>query len=180
MLFGTNIKLRPLQLGDENLFFRWRNDLEYIGLTKSFRLPKHEGVEKEWLASAMTDKSNKNIIFVIETLSGAKPAGFVQLSQIDWISRNCMFGIAVAEKDVQGKGIGSEAMNLVFGYAFNTLNLEKISLEVVAFNENSIHLYEKAGFEKEGVLKKHYFWKGGYHDVLIYGLFKENFATDES
>ena len=180
MLFGKNIKLRPLRFGDENLFFRWRNDLDYIALTKSFRMPKHEAAEKDWLASAMADKSNKSVIFMIETLSDAKPAGFVQLSQIDWISRNCMFGIALPEKDFQGKGIGSEAMKLIFGYAFNTLNLNKISLEVVAFNENSIYIYEKLGFEREGVLKKHYFWNGALHDVLIYGLFKENFVSDAS
>lgn len=178
MLFGKNVKLRPLRFGDENLFFRWRNDLDYIALTKSFRLPKHEATEKDWLASVMADKSNKSVIFIIESLSDAEAAGFVQLSRIDWISRNCLFGIALPEKDFQGRGFGSEAMQLIFDYAFKTLNLNKISLEVVAFNENSIHLYEKAGFEREGVLKKHYFWNDAFHDVLIYGLFKENFLTD--
>lgn len=180
MLSGKNVNLRPLRYGDENLFFKWRNDLEYIGLTKSFRLPKHEAVEKDWLESAMRDKSNKSVIFIIETVSDAAPVGFVQLNQIDWISRNCMFGIAIPEKSFQGKGFGREVMEMLFRYTFDNLNLRKISLEVTSFNANSIHLYEKIGFEKEGVLRQHYFWNGAYHDVLIYGLFKENFITNES
>ncbi len=180
MLSGKNIVLRPLRFGDENLFFKWRNDLEYIGLTKSFRLPKHEGNEKDWLESVMKDRSNKSVIFIIETLADSSAVGFVQLNQIDWISKNCTFGIAIPGKDFQGKGFGKEGMKLLFDYAFDQLNLNKISLEVTAFNANSIHLYEKIGFEKEGVLRQHYFWNGEYHDVLIYGLFKENFAANES
>ena len=180
MLTGKNIKLRPLEYGDEILFFKWRNDLDYIALTKSFRLPKHQANEKQWLESVMTDKSNKSIIFVIKTIADSMEVGFVQLNQIDWISRNCSFGIAIPEKDFQGRGFGGEVMNLIFEYAFNILNLKKVLLEVTSFNANSIHLYEKIGFEKEGVLKQHYFWDGDYHDVLIYGLFKENFVTNES
>lgn len=180
MLLGENIKLRPLQNGDENLFFRWRNDLDYIGLTRSFRFPKHQGIEKEWLESVMSDKSNKTIYFVIETVAESNAVGFVQLGNIDWISRNCMFGIAIPEKKFRGKGFGKDAMKILFDYAFNFLNLKKIALEVISFNANSIHLYEKLGFEKEGELKQHYFWNGSYHDVLIYGLFKENFVKDES
>ncbi len=180
MLIGENIRLRPLQFGDENLFFKWRNDLDYIRLTKSFRLPKHQRIEKDWLESVMKDKSNRSITFIIETVSDSESIGFVQLNSMDWISRNCMFGIAITEKNQQGKGFGKEVMRLLFKYAFDNLNLLKIGLEVTAFNENSIYLYEKIGFEKEGELKKQYFWDGEYHDVYIYGLFKENFVTDES
>lgn len=180
MLLGKDIKLRPLQYGDETLFFKWRNDLEYIGLTKSIRLPKHQGIEKEWLDAVMRDKSNKSVIFIIETVSDPVSVGFVQLNQIDWISRNCTFGIAIPEKDFQGRGFGKDVMRLIFDYAFNFLNLKKVSLEVTSFNTNSIHLYEKTGFEKEGILKQHYFWNGNYHDVLIYSLFKENFVINES
>lgn len=179
MLLGNNIKLRPLQYGDDNLFFKWRNDLDYIRLTKSFRLPKHESLEKDWLESMMKDRSNKNVIFIIETIPEAKSIGFVQLNQIDWISRNCMFGIAIPETGFQGKGYGKEVIKILFEYAFNQLNLFKISLEVTSFNANSIHIYEKMGFEKEGVLKNQYFWNGTYHDVFVYGLFKENFVIDE-
>lgn len=180
MLLGKDIKLRPLQFGDESFFFKWRNDLEYIGLTKSIRLPKHQANEKEWLESVMKDKSNKSVVFIIETISDSVSVGFVQLNQIDWISRNCTFGIAIPEKDFQGRGFGKDVMRLIFDYAFNFLNLKKVLLEVTSFNANSIHLYEKMGFEKEGVLKQHYFWNGNYHDVLIYGLFKENFVINES
>lgn len=180
MLLGKAIKLRQLQHNDESYFFKWRNDLDYIALTKSVRLPKHEGVEKEWFDTIMRDKSNKSIIFIIETIVNTTAVGFVQLNQIDWISRNCFFGVAIPEKGFQGKGIGKESMQILFDYAFNILNLKKISLEVVAFNKNSIHLYEKIGFEREGTLKHHYFWNGDYHDVLIYSLFMERFVGNES
>lgn len=173
MLSNEQIVLRPLKIGDEALFFQWRNNLEYIRNTKSFRLPKTEGLESEWVNQNMTDTTNKNVIFIIEHEEMA--IGFIQLTGIDWISRNCYFGIAICEKEYRSKGFAHVSMHLLFDYAFNHLGIHKISLEVTDFNQNAIQLYEHFGFEKEGTLKEHYYWADNYHDVLLYGLLKSNY-----
>ena len=175
MLNGENIVLRPLRSEDHELFFKWRNDLEYIRLTKSFRFPKAEGSEKQWLEAAMADRSNKSVTFIIESKVNDSAIGFVALNSIDWFSRSCQFGIAIPESEAQNQGFGRQAMELILDYAFGVLNLRKVSLEVTAFNENSIHLYESIGFVQEGVLRKHYYWDSTYHDVLVYGLLREDY-----
>lgn len=172
MLESDKIILRPIIKSDAALFYKWRNDISYIELTQSIRFPKHETLEEEWVDRAVRDTSNKNIVLVIVEKSGNQPIGFIQLSAINWISKNCSFGIAITESAHHGKGYAVEAMNLLFDYAFNKLNLLKISLEVIDSNISAIKLYEKYGFELEGKLKSHYYWNDHYHDVFIYSLFK--------
>ena len=178
MLESTKIILRPIIKSDAPLFYKWRNEISYIELTQSIRFPKHEKLEEEWVDRSIKDTSNKNVVFVMVEKESNQPIGFIQLSAINWISRNCMFGIAITEPTFHGKGYAKEAMNLLFDYAFTKLNLLKISLEVIANNLNAIKLYENYGFELEGNLKQHYFWNDTFQDVLIYSLFKENFNSN--
>ena len=173
MLELNELKLRPLKESDSELLFKWRNEIQYIKNTKSFRLPKHEGLEEEWIKRVMVDKSDQAVLFMMTVNDVA--IGIIQLSNIDWISKNCYFGIAICEDDFKGKGYAKTSMKLLFDYAFKQLNIHKISLEVTAFNTNSIGLYEKFGFIKEGTLKEHYFWDRTYHDVHLYGLFSRDY-----
>jgi RimJ/RimL family protein N-acetyltransferase len=43
---------------------------------------------------------------------------------------------------------------------------------VLLYNQKSIALHERAGFIKEGLLKKHVFKAGIYRDVVLYSLFR--------
>lgn len=173
ILKGNKVVLRPLKSDDSTLFYQWRNQVDYIKNTKSFRLPKTEGMEKEWVETVMLDKSDRAVILIIEVENTS--IGFIQLSNIDWLSRNCYFGIAICEEAMKGKGFGREAIKLILDYAFGNINLHKVSLEVTAFNKNSIRIYESLGFNEEGVLREHYYWNNQYHDVHLYGLLKEEY-----
>lgn len=73
-------------------------------------------------------------------------------------------GIAVRD-DWQGKGVGTALMAAVVDLADNWLALTRLELEVFADNANAIHLYEKFGFEKEGLMKWSAFREGRYMDV---------------
>jgi putative acetyltransferase len=61
-----------------------------------------------------------------------------------------MFGMAVHD-DFQGRGVGSALMAAMLDLADNWLGLRRIEMEVWADNTAGIHLYEKFGFEVEGV-----------------------------
>ena len=47
------------------------------------------------------------------------------------------------------------------------LNLTRLELEVYADNEAAIRLYERFGFEHEGVLRRHAFRNGEYVDAIM-------------
>jgi len=175
MLTGKEIRLRPLKVEDIEKTNIWRNDQELIKLTMGLKFPKTLEMDKEWFHCALNDKSNRNIYLGIDELISNNFIGIIQICNIDWISKICELGIVIGDKNMQGKGYGTEAMSLLFGYAFYTLNLRKILLHVVSLNDNAKTLYDKLGFREEGRLSKHFFVVGDYHDIYILSLFKEDF-----
>lgn len=75
------------------------------------------------------------------------------------------FGISLQE-EVCGIGLGSimmeEILEIVKGTSF-----EQLELSVFGDNQRAIHLYEKMGFQKAGVLPRAYRLKNGsYHDEV--------------
>jgi L-phenylalanine/L-methionine N-acetyltransferase len=75
-------------------------------------------------------------------------------------------GISVGEA-WQGKGVGNALMQAGIDLADNWLNLTRLELEVYADNEAAIRLYERFGFEREGVLRQYAFRNGEYVDSIM-------------
>lgn len=75
-------------------------------------------------------------------------------------------GISVSEA-WQGKGVGTALMQAAIDLADNWLNLTRLELEVYSDNETAIHLYERFGFEREGLMRQHAFRNGQYVDSLM-------------
>ena len=75
-------------------------------------------------------------------------------------------GISVSEA-WQGKGVGNALMQAGIDLADKWLNLTRLELEVYADNQAAIRLYERFGFEHEGVLRRHAFRNGEYVDSIM-------------
>ena len=70
----------------------------------------------------------------------------------------------VAVLDYQGRGVGTTLMETLLDLADHWLMLVRVELEVFADNEQAIRLYEKLGFEKEGLLRMTTVRNGRYVD----------------
>lgn len=105
--------------------------------------------------------------------------GLIQLFSIDYIHRKAEFAIIIDPLQ-QGKGYALLATNLSSEYAFLTLNLNKLYLYVDAVNDKAIHIYEKAGFIQEAVLKDEFFVNGKYHDIVYMSCFQKDYLKAKS
>lgn len=81
--------------------------------------------------------------------------------------RHCAGVGIMVHKDFQGLGVGTMLMEALLDIADNWLKLVRVELNVFADNEKAIHLYERMGFEKEGVKKKGSIRNGKYEDQLM-------------
>jgi RimJ/RimL family protein N-acetyltransferase len=97
--------------------------------------------------------------------------GCCGLTYIDWISRRAEVSIYIGDKRFQQKGFGTTALDLLAGYAFRSCNLRKLTAEIYGSNLASIKLFQKAGYEREGILSGHVFKNGIYEDSHLYCLF---------
>ena len=66
--------------------------------------------------------------------------------------------------DYQNKGVGTALMETLLDLADNWLMLVRVELEVFADNQRAIQLYEKLGFEQEGLLRMTPVRNGRYVD----------------
>lgn len=103
--------------------------------------------------------------------------GVIELVEISNQHRNCEIQIALLPEE-EGKGYAQFAMKKGLEYAFNIMNLYKVYLYVDVDNEAAVHIYEKLGFQSEGLLKKQFFSNGEYRDSYFMGIFKENYNKD--
>jgi RimJ/RimL family protein N-acetyltransferase len=62
---------------------------------------------------------------------------------------------------------------LVIDYAFHKLGLHKVAGGCYANNIGSQRAAEKAGFEVEGIRKRHLLWEGQYVDLVLLGIVNE-------
>ncbi len=114
--------------------------------------------------------------FAIETLDG-KLVGDCGLRKIDWKSRKAEFFITIGEKQLWGKGFGSDALRIVIRLAFHRMNLNRLWLSTLADNSRAVRCYEKCGFVREGLLRQESFVDGKYRDVFMMGLLREDYEA---
>ncbi|MGL4636544.1 MAG: GNAT family N-acetyltransferase [Beijerinckiaceae bacterium] len=86
-------------------------------------------------------------------------------------------GLAIGILDPRelGKGLGSEAVSAVATFCFTELNLHRLTIRVLAFNERAIKAYEKIGFVREGVEREAARVGDKWIDDVIMGLLQRDF-----
>jgi len=105
------------------------------------------------------------LVAIIEQNQKSKVVGLISLQPLsDRRSHVGQLGMFVHD-NYQNQGIGSQLMAAIIDLAENWLNLKRLELQVNTDNASAIHLYEKFGFEKEGILRKNAFRDGVYIDA---------------
>ena len=169
-LKGLRISLRPVLRSDTALFLVWLNDQEVTQYLRTF-MPMSEAGEEEWVNNLHKRQPN-HLVFTL--VADKKPIGVMGLHRISFKDGTAATGAYIGDKEYWGKGYGSEAKMLLLNYAFNELNLRKITSDVIAFNERSYNYSIKCGYKEEARLKDQIFTKGKYWDEVILSVFKKD------
>ncbi len=169
-LRGDTIDLRPLERTDVDAILPWINDSE-VTRTLLIHRPMNREAEIEFI-DRMAKGEQDVVLGIVATASG-RLLGATGLNQIDTQSRQCQFGIFIGDRAERGKGYGSEATRLITGFAFATLNLNRVWLHVTAENAAGIKAYEKVGYRREGVLRQAFYKEGRYHDLVTMAILRE-------
>lgn len=95
------------------------------------------------------------------------------INEINWDVRCANFRIGIFHTGQRGKGIGSWAVRITRDFAFETLKLHRLELDVYSFNPRAEKAYRKAGFRREGVLRDAIRDGEGYADDILMALLEE-------
>lgn len=167
-----NVTLRPLEMDDIETLYTWECDIElaiWSGWTPVVSLTAFRQKYEQRIANPERDLTMLAIQFEDRIV------GFVQLAAIDTYEKRALVGLVIGEKKLWGQGIGSTALRLLLDYAFTVRGLERIAAEVYGFNQRSMRLMERVGFQKEGVLRQYEIHNGVRQDMHVYGMLKPEF-----
>ncbi len=170
MLRGPRIKLVPIKREYIESFLKWVNDPEITQYLIMYR-PITRMAEEDWIESLREDNESIHFSIVIfHENKLEKLIGNCGLNNINWKDRIAEAGIVIGEKEYHNKGYGTEALNILLEYGFNTVNLNRIELLVYEYNTRAIKSYKKVGFVEEG-RKRQFIWNDGkYYDALIMSI----------
>lgn len=172
---GTMIDLRMARESDWDAYYTFLHDAEMNRLTGSQTDFTREAIEA-WIhkISVINDDRVDFMIILKET---DELLGEVVLNEIDLVNRSANIRIGMQGSQHRGKGYGSEAMLHMLRYGFDTLKLHRIHLGVYAFNPRAIHVYEKLGFQREGIERDALYLDGKFHDMITMAMLEDEFRA---
>ena len=168
----NNVTLRYLEFKDIDTLYSWETDIE-LALWSGWTIPRIYAAFRHKYEQRLTEPEKDLEMLGIEF--EGQLVGSVQLYDIDEYERRAEVGIQVGEKSLWGRGIASTALRIILDYAFTVRNLERVCAEVYAFNQRSLRLMERVGFQKEGILRQHEIHNGVRQDMHFYGMLKAEF-----
>ena len=77
-------------------------------------------------------------------------------------------------REARGRGIATTALRLVSGWVLGDLAVERLELVTEPANVRSQRVAEKAGFQREGVLRRYLDVKGERRDCVMFSLLRED------
>lgn len=164
VITGTKVVLRPITEADTPLIVKWRNN-PAVRQNFIFRDTFTEDMHNRWLETKV--RTGEVVQYIIEERQSRQCVGSVYLRDVDLVNSSAEYGIFIGEDAARGKGLGSETAKLFLNFAFDELDLHRVSLRVLSGNERAERSYEKAGFVREGVFRDMVKLDGTYRDVIF-------------
>src|SRR3954469_3103627 len=132
--------------------------------------PYGEHDAREYLARAEIDRRSGRELGLAEVPSGnGTLLGSCGLARFDWQDRKVEVGYWVAA-GARRQGVGARATGLLSRWALDGLGMERVELLANPENEGSQRLAERAGFTREGTLRRYRRRKGEREDLIMFSL----------
>ena len=175
------MKNENLKLRGTKLYLRYPNKNDLFELTSlniaSRKL--HRGLvkpptdEKTFADYLKRSESEENECLLICEIKSEKIVGAINLSQIfRGIFQNSYLGYYIGA-EFAGKGLMTEAIDLILRFAFKDLKLHRIEANVQPHNLASIAVLRKNNFTKEGFSRKYLKIGGKWRDHERWAIIAE-------
>jgi ribosomal-protein-alanine N-acetyltransferase len=167
MINGTKVTLRPLRESELDDLHPQLIDIDARG--PWFPMPRtsltrlHEGFSKHGFWSEEDG-----------VMAAVDPEGRI-IGMVNWELLNSdvpdvEIGYRVFDASDWGKGFGTEMLDLLSGWLFDTYRMNRLRLTIHVDNIGSQRVAENCGFERESTAREGWYSKGHWHDVHVYIL----------
>lgn len=125
--------------------------LQWAGSQLEYPLTR---VQLEWLYEAGSRKPPSCYLFSACDARDGSVIGHGEIGQLDRRNRSAhLMRILLGPAELRGQGLGGEIVRELARFAFDSLDVHRLSLAVFERNTAAIRCYEKVGFRLEGTLR---------------------------
>jgi len=163
LLEGKVVNLRVVEKEDLPLWAEWNNNPEFRG--EYTPLPQESKTE---LAKRYDNLTPDSKWFFIEKKDGTKIGGIIHFP----VGKLLEIGFALIPSE-RGKGYCTEAVKIMLDYLFASKEIVRIQATTHVENKASQKVLEKAGFTREGTIRKMLFIRGEWADGYLYSILRE-------
>jgi RimJ/RimL family protein N-acetyltransferase len=154
------VNLRIAEKEDLPLLAEWINDPEVFGLYNP--LVQYSKMELEGWYDTLSAEGR---LFLIEKKDRGKIGEVHHMKDME-----IGYGLIPTER---AKGYCTEAVNIMVDYMFLSKNVMRVYAHFNVDNVASQKVLEKAGFSKDGVIRKSEFIRGEWRDRYLYSILRE-------
>ncbi|MDD4377895.1 MAG: GNAT family protein [Eubacteriales bacterium] len=170
---SKNLILRETVFDDCKHFAKWEILPE---VTKFFTMDEertYEDVVTEYVRYGL-DPSKMQFTIVFK--ENSIPIGKIYLSRINYKEDSLdITRIYIADNDFRGKGYGEEALRMILEFSFINLHMERVTLDHFSGNKIASELYQKVGFQYEGVMRNAGKKNGKYVDLHLMSMLRAEY-----
>jgi RimJ/RimL family protein N-acetyltransferase len=152
---GNLARLRAVEPEDWEWVFRWELDTDFARWGDAVGFP-HSREAHRHHASELAGTLNT---FACDRRNGA-----------------FQYGVAVTRPHWR-EGYASEAIHPVLRFYFRELGYQEATVHIYDFNQASLRLHDRFGFQVEGRLRRMGYAEGRYFAWIVMGLTHEQFDT---
>jgi RimJ/RimL family protein N-acetyltransferase len=174
-LQGENIRIRAMKSSDLERMYELMSSPESWGDFEPFSAQDWFSFEKHMRERGSNPASAA--LFVMERNQDKSIVGIIFHRESHPILKNTEIGYAVLDPESRGKGVASEAANLIVDYLFKNKTIQRIEAVTDVENVASQKVLEKCGFKREGTMRKARWVNGTFHDYYMYGILREEWRN---
>ena len=171
MLNGTFITLRPVRETDIDQLYTFHLDIDNRGKYFPRNVLSQPAFRKEFQETGFWSKEDGMLVMVsskddiLGHIEFFKTVNYLDEFELSYV---------VYDAEQRGKGVATEAINLLVRYLFETKRMNRIRLVIHPENGASRRLAEKCGFRHEGTARGAWYNNGKHQDVEIYAILRED------
>ena len=167
LLEGKNVNLKLMEKEDSPLFAEWASRPEVFGEYN----PLHQMSKTE--AEKVFESPLELKPFFVEKKDGSKIGFITHFHVLHVAGKQLEIGYSLVPTE-RGKGYCTEAVRIMVDYLFLSRDTMRIQACTDTRNLASQKVLEKAGFKKEGTMRKYFFIRGEFRDAFLYSILRED------
>lgn len=174
-LQGQRVRLREFSMEDLDAVATIVGD-DRVTTFMSFDSRTREQAETmlEGILERARSEPRTEFYLAIEPISGGPAVGTIRLAFSG--VKAAKLGYLV-DADQWGNGYATDAVRTMINYAWEVLDLHRITAAVGPQNAASLAVVKRVGMEYEGRLRDHVFTNGDWRDSLLYSLLRSDVTS---